>query len=194
MGAIDEVRRVRELINESSEISGILGRAARGKATIDLIKHAIALIEKQIAYAKHINDGAWQANAERLRAGLSGALTLGIEVLRQPAPPSPELMLVEEPLARHLIQHGHVIRRQFSIKGGRIDIYDVTRDEIIECKVRGTGAALGEAASQLRRYRRFFPGSSLAIAVTLIEPEAEWLSALLQGTGIRIIEVERGLS
>jgi len=70
-----------------------------------------------------------------------------------------------------------------------IDIFDITADELIECKLRGTSAALGEAAGQLRRYGRSFPGSQLTIAVFSLEPEADWLAEVLRKEGIAIIEV-----
>jgi hypothetical protein len=60
---------------------------------------------------------------------------------------------------------------------------------LIECKLRGTSAALGEAAGQLKRYGRSFPGSRLTIAVLGIEPEADWLAGILRKEGIAIIEV-----
>jgi len=72
---------------------------------------------------------------------------------------------------------------------GALSIFWITADELIECKLRGTSAALGEATGQLKRYSRSFPGSSLTIAVLDIEPEARWLAEILRREGIDIIEV-----
>jgi hypothetical protein len=44
---------------------------------------------------------------------------------------------------------GHQVRRQRRCAGSVIDIFDVTADELIECKLRVTSATLGEAAGQL---------------------------------------------
>ncbi len=93
------------------------------------------------------------------------------------------------PLAHARISMGHQVRRQRRCAGGIIDIFDITADELIECKLRGTSAALGEAAGQLKRYGRLFPGSRLTIAVLSIEPEADWLAEILRKEGIAIIEV-----
>jgi hypothetical protein len=85
---------------------------------------------------------------------------------------------------------GHEIRRQHRCSGGIVDIFDLTAGELIECKARGSSAALGEAAGQLKRYARSFPGAVLSIAVPIIEPDAGWLADILRREGIGIIEVE----
>jgi hypothetical protein len=93
-------------------------------------------------------------------------------------------------LARSRLSLGHNIRRQHRCSGGIVDIFDLTADELIECKVRGSSAALGEAAGQLKRYAQSFPGTKLSIAVPSIETGAGWLAEALRREGFDIIEVE----
>lgn len=104
-----------------------------------------------------------------------------------------ELDAVELPLARALIEGGHEIRRQVVCDGGRVDIFDETTSEIIECKLNGGTASISAAVKQLKRYRSSFFDPQLAVAVPRVEPDARWLASLLARDGIRIIEVELGV-
>lgn len=105
----------------------------------------------------------------------------------------PEIETVEDPLARALIEGGHDIKRQVVCDGGRIDIYDSTTSEIIECKARGNASSISDAVNQLNRYRPHFFDPQLAVAVPRVEPDALWMVAALREIGIRIIEVEKGV-
>lgn len=98
---------------------------------------------------------------------------------------------VEQPLASHLQFLGHVIKRQVKCSGGRIDILDVTANEIIECKLSGSASSLTAAVLQVRGYGVQFPSASLAIAVPVVEPDAVWLADVLPQTGVRVIEVSK---
>lgn len=103
-----------------------------------------------------------------------------------------EFRLVEEPLARQLIEGRHEIRRQVCVDGGRIDIFDETTSELIECKAVGDSVSIAAAVEQLRRYKPDFCSPQLAIAIPRLLPSAEWLRPALEDLEIRLIEMERG--
>lgn len=187
---VARIRRLGDLESEAMLCATILNYARSGHATPLMIEQAIALVQKHIDYAAETNKR--DETAERLKAGLEEALAEGVASLRVKRGPGPEVTEVEEPIAKARIAAGHDIRRQHKCGGGIVDIYDLTADELIECKHQGTSAALGEAAGQLNRYRKSFPGAALTIAVVGIEPEAEWLADLLRAQGISIIELGRG--
>lgn len=193
MTASDDIkvrlRRLADIVEEMSLCSVILRFAQSGHATELMVEQAIQIVDKVLQYCDDVNDPTFAASALSLKAGLERALKDGIETLRNPRGPGPESINVESPLAEALIARGHDIRRQHRCSVGIVDIYDLTADEIIECKHIGSGSALGEAAGQLRRYARAFPGSGLAIAVVSVEAEARWLADILRREGIRIIEV-----
>lgn len=186
---LNRFREVSDLLDEAMLISTILAYARRGRATRTMVEQAILLVDRHIDCAVRTNDAAMKENAEQLKQGLEEALTLGLEILKAPPPIGPEVELVEGPLAAALLRAGHTIRRQRRCANGVIDIYDVTADELIECKATGTAGALAEAGSQLQRYRKSFPGAAMVIAVPFVSADAEWLSHLLRQQGISIIEV-----
>lgn len=192
MNMIDKIKTLGDIVDETMLCSTILRYARSGHATKAMIEQAIVLVERHIVDAESLGDPSLQGAAERLKASLQAALANGVESLRSPKAPGPEVVEVEEPLARSLIARGHKIRRQHRCSGGQIDIYDLTADRIIECKARGTSAALGEAAGQLQRYGHFFPGATLVIAVPAVEPDGAWLADVLRSQGIAIIEMARG--
>ncbi|WP_426413459.1 hypothetical protein [Bradyrhizobium ganzhouense] len=189
---INKLKRVNDMTHEVRLITTILQFARSGHATDVMVEQAIALVDRQIVVAQNEGDESLLKAALDLKAGLEKALVDGVKTLREIRGPGDEARKVEEPLARARTSLGHQIRRQRRCAGGVIDIFDVTADELIECKLHGTSAALGEAAGQLKRYSRSFPGSRLTIAVLGIEPEANWLAEILRREGIDIIEIGSG--
>lgn len=187
---INEFKRVADMLDEQMLATTILHYARRGRCTTLMVEQAIVLVEHSLDYAKSIGDQNIAAPAERLIADLRQALIDGVEALRQKEGPGPEILYVEEPLARARIARGHKIKRQHRCATGIIDIYDLTADEIIECKHRGSASAIGQAAAQLQRYRRSFPGVALTIAVTRIEEDALWLVEVFTREGITFIELD----
>ena len=189
---IAEIKRLGDLIDETMLATTILRYAQSGHATPLMIEQAIELIDKHIAYAHEIGDQEQLKTASHLKGDLEQALIDGVKTLKFIRSRGGEVTEVEAPLAKARIAAGHKIRRQHKCAGGIIDIYDLTTDELIECKHRGTSASLGEAAGQLQRYRRSFPGTNLVIAVLAIEPDAFWLANLLSQQGIAVIEIKGG--
>ena len=167
----------------------ILSFARSGHATDLMVEQAIAMVDGHIAVARSEGDDGLLRPALDLKAGLEKALKAGVKSLRETRGPGDEALRVEIPLARARLALGHQIRRQYRCSGGVVDIVDLTADELIECKIRGSSAALGEAAGQLKRYAKSFPGSGLSVAVPAIEPDAGWLADILRREGIDIIEV-----
>lgn len=105
-----------------------------------------------------------------------------------------ELLLVEEPLVRALLEGQHELQRQVQCgPTGRCDIWDGTTSELIECKARGDVASIAAAVAQLQRYRPYFYDPQLAVAVPRVLPEAALLARAVEAAGIRIIEVEKGV-
>jgi hypothetical protein len=186
---IDKAKRLNDMLDESRLVMTILQFARSGHATDVMVEQAIALIDRQIVIMRSDGDESMLKPALNLKSGLEQALVEGVKSLRMVREPGDEARKVEEPLARARMSLGHQVKRQHRCAGGIIDIIDITADELIECKVRGTSASLGEAAGQLKRYGRSFPGSRLTIAVLGIEPEADWLAEILRREGIDIIEV-----
>jgi len=185
----DKFKRFTDIMDETRLVMTILQFARSGHATDVMVEQAIALVDRQVVVAKSAGDESLLKSALDLKSGLEKALIDGVKSLRQLREPGDETRKVEEPLARARMSLGHQVRRQRRCAGGVIDIFDVTADELIECKLCGTSAALGEAAGQLKRYGRSFPGSRLTIAVLGIEREADWLAEILRREGIAIIEV-----
>lgn len=111
---------------------------------------------------------------------------------RLPKQIGPEFENVEEPLARALIAGRHEIKRQVICGDGRVDIFDETTSEIIECKARGNASSISDAVNQLMRYRPHFFDPQLAVAVPFVEPSACWMISALREIGVRVIEVSRG--
>jgi len=188
-----EIKQAVDVVHETKLVIAILKFARSGHATDLMVEQAIALVDRQIALAESAADGSCLKTANELKAGLEEALKNGVKSLRVIQGPGDEMLQVEMPLARARLALGHSIRRQHRCSSGIVDIFDLTTDELIECKTRGSSAALGEAAGQLKRYARSFPGSSLSIAVPAVEPEATWLADVLRREGITIIEVQAGL-
>jgi len=186
---LDKIKRFSDMMDETRLVMTILQFARSGHATDVMVEQAIALVDRQIVIIKSESDESLLKTALDLKFGLEKALVDGVKSLRQLREPGDESRKVEEPLTRARLTLGHQVKRQRRCAGGVIDIFDITADELIECKLRGTSAALGEAAGQLKRYSRSFPGSRLTIAVLGIEPEAEWLAEILRREGIAIIEV-----
>lgn len=184
-----KIKSIAEIEHETILIRTILNYARSGHATAAMVEQAIELTKKHIKIARDLSDEPLVKAAEKLKAGLEEALIDGIDSLRRQKPPNLETIHVEEPLARILIEMGHRIRRQMRCPAGIIDIYDLTANEIIECKVRGTNAALGEAAGQLQRYRKSFNKPSVAIAVLSIDEDAAWMAKVLRQQRIRIFEM-----
>lgn len=96
---------------------------------------------------------------------------------------------VELPLAESRKSRGHIVQRQVICGAGRIDILDVTANEIIECKASGSAGDIVAAVTQLRRYSAHYSGARLVVAVPWIDVEAAWLVDLLSRIGIFVIEV-----
>jgi hypothetical protein len=186
---LDKIKRFVDMTDETRLVRTILQFARSGHTTAVMIEQAIVLVDSHIAIARSEGDDDLLKSALDLKSGLEKALLNGVKSLRQVRRPGDETIKVEVPLARARIALGHQVRRQHRCAGGIIDIFDITADELIECKLRGTSAALGEAAGQLKRYGRSFPGSRLSIAVLDIAPEAEWLAEILRKEGIAIVEV-----
>ncbi|WP_338832197.1 hypothetical protein [Bradyrhizobium sp. 27S5] len=189
---VDRVMRFSDVVHETRLVMTILQFARSGHATDVMVEQALALVDRHVTIAKSESDDNLLRSALDLKSGLEKALVNGVKSLRSVREPGDEVRKVEEPLARARISLGHQVRRQRRCAGGVIDILDVTADELIECKLRGTSAALGEAAGQLKRYGRSFPGSRLTIAVLGVEPEADWLAEILRREGITIIELGDG--
>lgn len=187
--SLENMKRWAEIGHETALIQTILSYARSGHATPIMVEQAIILVDKHIAFAKQEGSEGILKAGRRLKEGLEAALAEGLETLRRKRGPTAEHRFVEEPLARALVAKGHRIKRQMRCSGGIIDIYDLTTDEIIECKIDGTSEALGAAAGQLQRYRKTFPGTSLTIAVLAIEAEAGWLADVLREQNFTIIEV-----
>jgi hypothetical protein len=187
---VDKIKRFVDMTDETRLVMTILQFARSGHATAVMVEQAIVLIDRHIVVARSDGDDGLLKSALDLKSGLEKALVDGVKSLREVRGPGDELLKVEMPLARARMLLGHQVRRQHRCAGGIVDILDITGDELIECKLRGTSAVLGEAAGQLKRYGRSFPGSRLTIAVLSIEPEAAWLAEVLRREGIAIIEVE----
>lgn len=188
----DTIRRMKQFVDvldENRLVLAILKAARSGHATDLMVEQAIALVDRQIDLAAREGDSSIKNSATELKAGLELALKQGVKSLRETKGPTEETLTVELPLAGARIARGHVIRRQHRCSNGIVDIFDITADELIECKARGSSAALGEAAGQLKRYARSFPGSSLSIAIPQLDAEAAWLATVLRREGIAIIEV-----
>lgn len=181
-----------DVLDEMRLIQTILHYARSGHATDVMVEQAIALVDRHIEIVTADGDASLLRAAMDLKASLEKALADGVKSLRVPREPGEEALKVEAPLARQRLAAGHQVRRQHRCAGGVVDIVDLTADELIECKVRGTSAALGEAAGQLKRYARSFPGSRLTIAVVVIEDEAAWLADVLRREGIGIVEIGDG--
>lgn len=186
---VGKIKQLNDVIDETRLVVMILQFARSGHATDVMVEQAIALVDRHIAVARSEGDDNLLKPALDLKSGLEQALVDGVKSLRRLREPGDETRKVEVPLAHARISMGHQVRRQRRCAGGIIDIFDITADELIECKLCGTSAALGEAAGQLKRYGRSFPGSRLTIAVLSIEPEADWLAEILRKEGIAIIEV-----
>jgi hypothetical protein len=187
---ISRIKRLADLQDEMMLAITILRYARSGHATRLMVEQAIELIEQGVALADELQDVGMGNTARRVVADLKDALRDGIDTLRGPPPPSQEKLKVEDPLANARRIAGHRVRQQLRCAGGIIDIYDLTADELIECKYRGSAAALAQAAEQLQRYRRSFPGAAMTIAVLTIETDGEWIAEVLRREGITIIEME----
>lgn len=129
-------------------------------------------------------------NATWLRAKQEAAIARAME--RKRRGPSGESEKVELPLAALLRGRGHVVRRQVSCAGGRVDILDDTAQEVIECKADGELSSIVDAARQLTLYQPSFPNRRLCIAVPIIDPRAMWMADALRKAGFRFIELELG--
>lgn len=185
-----KVKQLADVLDETRLVMTILSFARSGHATDLMVEQAIVLVNGHIAVARIEGDDGLLRTVLDLKAGLEKALKAGVKSLRETRGPSDEVLRVEVPLARARLALGHEIRRQHRCSGGIVDIFDLTADELIECKVLGSSAALGEAVGQLKRYAKSFPGAGLSIAVPAIEPDAGWLADILRREGIDIIEVE----
>lgn len=186
-----EILALADLLDEIKLVSTILHFARAGRATDLMVEQAIALLDQQIPRLQGERDAGMLKNVTEMKAGLKQALVDGVKSLRVVAGPGPEILQVQDPLARKRSEAGNRVRVQRRCAHGIIDIFDITADEIIECKHIGTAAALGEAAGQLRRYSQSFPGSGLVIAVLRIEGDGVWLAEILRAQGITIIEMDR---
>lgn len=189
---IAQLQKLADLTREMQLVATILHYARSGNATELMVRQAIELLEENLLEEQYIDDQGLIKEVRKLKEELDQALALGLRTLRSAKPPTQEKRLIEDPLVAARRAEGHQVRRQHRCSGGIIDIYDLTTDEIIECKVSGGSKALGEAAGQLQRYKKSFPGSSLVIAVYRLEDEAGWLAQILRREGITIIEIEGG--
>jgi hypothetical protein len=186
----EKVKQLADVMDETRLIMTILTFARSGHATDLMVEQAIALVDGHVAVARSEADDGLLKTALDLKAGLEEALKNGVKSLRETRGPSDEMLKVEMPLAQARRALGHDVRRQHRCSCGIVDIIDLTANELIECKIRGSSAALGEAAGQLRRYAKSFPGAGLTIAVPSIDPDANWLADVLGREGMVIIEVE----
>lgn len=186
---VAKTKQIVDVVHESRLVISILQFARSGHATDVMVQQAIILVDRQIDFAESVGDDAMLSTALSLKVGLEQALLDGVKSLREVRGPGDEARKVEEPLMRARMALGHQVKRQHRCARGIIDLLDITADELIECKLHGTSAALGEAAGQLRRYGQSFPGSRLTIAVLSIEPEAFWLAEILRKEGVAIIEM-----
>lgn len=100
-----------------------------------------------------------------------------------------EIDHVEKPLFERLVRAGHRVERQVICSAGRIDILDITANEIIECKATGTVTDLATAVNQLKRYAPHYSGAILSVAVPFVDADAIWLAEMLARGGINVIEV-----
>ena len=101
-----------------------------------------------------------------------------------------ETTKVEEPLVKKLRAAGHEVVRQVPCPGGRLDVYDATANECIECKANGGERALLDATRQLLDYQPHFPTAGLKIAIPRKLPSSQWFVNLLKRIGIVVIEVD----
>jgi hypothetical protein len=76
---------------------------------------------------------------------------------------------------------------------GRVDIFDETTSEIIECKLIGDADTIGAAIGQLQRYRPYFFDPQLAIGVPILWPSAKPMLEILDRSNIRLIEIAKGI-
>jgi hypothetical protein len=189
-GFAERAKQLVDVLHETKLVITILNFARSGHATDLMVEQAIALVDRHIVVAQAADDTGMLKSARELKGGLQQALKDGVKSLREVRGPGDEALKVELPLVRARRALGHDVRRQHHCAGGIVDILDVTADELIECKIRGSNAALGEAAGQLRRYARSFPGMALSIAVPRIDQEADWLARILRREGFLIIEIE----
>ncbi|MCD9825252.1 hypothetical protein [Bradyrhizobium japonicum] len=188
---LKDIRRILDVVHETRLVATILSYGRVGCASTGMVEGTLDMVKHHLDYARAANDAGLAESCEKLKAGLEEALAAGIETMRSKLGPTDETVKVEIPLATAREAMGHRIRRQMRCAGGVIDFFDLTADEIIECKLIGTGASLGQAAGQLRRYSKSFPGTALSIAVRYIEPDAEWLAGILRGQGLTIIELDQ---
>jgi len=189
-GFVERAKQLVDVLHETKLVTTILCYARSGHATDLMVEQAIALIDRHMAVAQAEGDAEMFRSARDLKAGLQQALKNGVKSLREIRGPGEEALKVELPLVTARRALGHDVRRQHRCAGGIVDIVDLTADELIECKIRGSSAALGEAAEQLRRYARSFPGMALSIAVLRLDHEAVWLAGILRREGFLIIELE----
>ena len=98
---------------------------------------------------------------------------------------------VEEIIAYHLRRGDQ--RRQVKCGNGRVDIFDETTSEIIECKLIGDADTIGAAIGQLQRYRPYFFDPQLAIGVPILWPSAKPMLEILDRSNIRLIEIAKGI-
>lgn len=187
----NQIRQLVDIVDEISLCQTILHYAQRGRASNAMLEATIVLVDRMIDYIKKNNETTWLETAENLKTGLKDVLARpgGARSMKSPLPPGPEKTKVELPLVQRRVLAGHTVRQQVRCDGGIADIYDVSTDELIECKFVGTSGSLGEAAGQLARYRGSFPGAKLTIAVYRLEYEARWLRDVLADQGIAVIEV-----
>src|ERR1700719_4727199 len=162
---LEDIRRALDMVHESGLVTTILTYARGGHASTGMVEQALEMVKRHIEFARAAGDVGMVKSCEELKTGLEHALAVGIETLRRKLGPTAETVKVEIPLVKAREAMGHRVRRQMRCAGGVIDIFDLTSDEIIECKLIGTSSSLGEAAGQLRRYGKTFPGTALSIAV-----------------------------
>jgi hypothetical protein len=143
---VSRAKRLVDVIHENRLVIKILQSAYSGNATDAMVEQAIALVDRHITVAKDEGDAGMLKSALNLKSGLEQALIYGVKSLRVVRGPGDETLKVEVPLTHARMALGHKVKRQHRCAGGIIDIFDVTADELIECKLRGTSAALGEAA------------------------------------------------
>lgn len=186
---VAELKRVAELAKDAQHLQGLLRKILSGAASGAMAQQALEMAERQIAYAVETNNAGWLKCATSLRDELTARLKEGLQRRSRGSSPTAEFTEVEEPLAFILRREGHEVRQQKRCPAGQPDIFDVTSNHLIECKLRGDGASLGEAFCQLKRYAPHFPGARLSIAVLIVDPDAEPIATIIECAGVKIIEL-----
>jgi hypothetical protein len=183
----------RDVYKETKVFVDLANKLSRGDATMEMLRNAVAMADKQILFWRRLGDHVMVASTEKVRDDFAERLRSGDLSATPRKADNDELILVEMPIFEARTRRGHEVRRQVQCKAGRADIFDVTAHELIECKMRGSVKLIAEAAGQLKKYEPCFDRPELTIAVPEIEPEAAWVADLLRSVGFTFLQVKKAL-